>query len=150
MSNNKEQGSARDYIKSYVKESNTEDYLQKEQPRYDPTKPIQSPQPTPVEQESLPEPVQTSEHASQAILEGCQTPDDTADDPCVTLERPQRLHANLLHLRGTSGKAAFPGCYALPIEGQTPAVRKLLAVRHGHTIATCCRLPFFHSPFRNK
>lgn len=62
MSNNKEQGSARDYIKSYVKESNTEDYLQKEQPRYDPTKPIQSPQPTPVEQESLPEPVQTSEH----------------------------------------------------------------------------------------
>ncbi|KAK4510221.1 uncharacterized protein ATC70_006393 [Mucor velutinosus] len=62
MSNNKEQGSARDYIKSYVKESNTEDYLQQEQPRYDPTKPIQSPQPTPVEQEPLPEPVQTSEH----------------------------------------------------------------------------------------
>ncbi|GAN08873.1 hypothetical protein MAM1_0228d08390 [Mucor ambiguus] len=62
MSNNKDQGSARDYIKSYVKESNTEDYLQKEQPHYDPTKPIQSPQPTPVEQEPLPEAIQTSEH----------------------------------------------------------------------------------------
>ncbi|KAI8643876.1 hypothetical protein BD408DRAFT_384641 [Parasitella parasitica] len=61
MSNN-EQASARDYIKSYVKESDSEDYLQKEQPHYDPTKPIQSPQPTPVEQNPLPEHTQTSEH----------------------------------------------------------------------------------------
>lgn len=52
MSNN--QGSARDYVKSYVKESDTDDYLQQEQPRYDPTKPIQSPQTTPVEQDEKP------------------------------------------------------------------------------------------------
>jgi type IV secretory pathway VirB10-like protein len=57
------QGSARDYIKSYVQESNTDDYLKQEQPRYDPTKPIQSPQTAPVEQDQQPTaPAQASEH----------------------------------------------------------------------------------------
>lgn len=89
MSNNKEQGSARDYIKSYVKEANTEDYLQKEQPRYDPTKPIQSPQPTPVEQEPLPEPIQTSEHYKVHLPTQNPIPSNETNEPRAEQQQQQ-------------------------------------------------------------
>ncbi|KAL7314260.1 hypothetical protein PS15m_005857 [Mucor circinelloides] len=90
MSNNKEQGSARDYIKSYVKESNTEDYLQKEQPRYDPTKPIQSPQPTPVEQEPLSEPIQTSEHYKMHLPTQNPIPSNENKEPRAEQQQQQQ------------------------------------------------------------
>ncbi|KAI7901502.1 uncharacterized protein BX663DRAFT_475347 [Cokeromyces recurvatus] len=47
MANNKEQTTARDYIKSFVKDTNTEEFLKQEQPHYVPTQLLQSP-PTPI------------------------------------------------------------------------------------------------------
>ncbi|KAI9475938.1 MAG: hypothetical protein EXX96DRAFT_540505 [Benjaminiella poitrasii] len=49
MSKTKEQQpTAHDYIKSYVKDSNTEEYLKQEQPQYDPERPLHPPQTTPI------------------------------------------------------------------------------------------------------
>lgn len=55
--NNKDQTTARDYVKSYINNSNSAEFLEKEQPRFDPSKPVPSSQPEPVE-EIKPKPVQ--------------------------------------------------------------------------------------------
>lgn len=53
---------ARDYVESYVKEQSKDDYLTKEQPRYDPSKPVSQAQATPLEKEPEAAPVKASDH----------------------------------------------------------------------------------------
>ncbi|CAO3656105.1 unnamed protein product [Mucor hiemalis] len=53
---------ARDYVESYVKEESKDDFLTKEQPRYDPSKPVSTAQTTPLEKEPEAAPVKASDH----------------------------------------------------------------------------------------
>ena len=56
------QGSARDYIESYIEKESRDSFLSQEQPRYDPSKPVTPLQTTPLEKEQPVESAQVSEH----------------------------------------------------------------------------------------
>lgn len=62
------QGSARDYIRSYVKEASLEDdYLKSEQPQYDPSKPIPS-APSVVDEKAAPATTSTANQQQETTF----------------------------------------------------------------------------------
>lgn len=95
MSDSKDQASARDYVKSYINDFKSEEYLQKEQPQFDPKKPIPSSQPEPVE-EIKPEPVQTNTNHFNIHLP-TQNPISTSDRNKSEDQRQQQQQQQQQH-----------------------------------------------------
>ncbi|KAG1144507.1 hypothetical protein G6F37_002351 [Rhizopus arrhizus] len=90
----KNKGSAREYIESYINEQTENDYLLKEQPRYDPTKPMpEAPSMKEKEQEQpkeQPTPAQFNRHAATVNPISTGSSEDQLPSTALLTSREQR------------------------------------------------------------